>query len=234
MAAVEDGLPMVSSTIACATPRMLLREPRCRRTSATAALGDARERRAASARPPGCTGGPWLARLRRALAEDLLRPALPADRRRCGTGASPTTRRSCASPTSPTGALIAPGQLPAGGRALRADPGDRPDGARQGRRAARARRHGERDVASPINVSALSVTDPGDARRHRARCSPATASTPRAWWSRSPRRPRSPTWQRARRFCAGVQALGCAVALDDFGAGFGSFQYLQAACPSAT
>ena len=32
---------------------------------------------------------------------------------------------------------------------------------------------------------------------------------------------------RAREFCQRVQQLGCAIALDDFGAGFGSFHYLK-------
>jgi len=86
--------------------------------------------------------------------------------------------------------------------------------------------HGERGVRIAINCSSLSITDGGmlaeiEARLALARVDPAQLVieiTETAAIS---------DMERARAFCAGVQALGCAVALDDFGAGFGSFQYLK-------
>jgi EAL domain-containing protein (putative c-di-GMP-specific phosphodiesterase class I) len=86
--------------------------------------------------------------------------------------------------------------------------------------------HGEQGVRIAINCSSLSITD-GEmlaqiqARLELARVDPAQLVievTETAAIS---------DMMRARDFCAGVQALGCAVALDDFGAGFGTFQYLK-------
>ena len=86
--------------------------------------------------------------------------------------------------------------------------------------------HGEHDVRIAINCSSLSITDGGmlaeiERLLTSARVNPAQLVievTETAAIS---------DMARARDFCVGVQALGCAVALDDFGAGFGSFQYLK-------
>jgi EAL domain-containing protein (putative c-di-GMP-specific phosphodiesterase class I) len=77
-----------------------------------------------------------------------------------------------------------------------------------------------------INLSALTVTDPGTLaalaaalERHAvpAECVVLELTETSA----------ISDMDRARAFCAGAQELGCAVALDDFGAGFGSFRYLK-------
>jgi EAL domain-containing protein (putative c-di-GMP-specific phosphodiesterase class I) len=85
-------------------------------------------------------------------------------------------------------------------------------------------RQGDTKIA--VNLSALSVTDAGMLahvhhclQRHRVRPSrlvieiTETASIC--------------DLSQAREFCAGLRALGCEVALDDFGAGFGALHYLK-------
>jgi EAL domain-containing protein (putative c-di-GMP-specific phosphodiesterase class I) len=83
-----------------------------------------------------------------------------------------------------------------------------------------------RDVRVAVNLSALSVTDRGmlahieqqlelhrvDADRLIIEVTETTAIS---------------DMRQAQSFCEGVHTLGSAVALDDFGAGFGSFQYLK-------
>jgi EAL domain-containing protein (putative c-di-GMP-specific phosphodiesterase class I) len=77
-----------------------------------------------------------------------------------------------------------------------------------------------------VNLSALSTTDPGmlahvAAELHRRHVQPerlVVEITETAAIS---------DMRRAQEFCGEVRALGCAVALDDIGAGFGSFYYLK-------
>jgi EAL domain-containing protein (putative c-di-GMP-specific phosphodiesterase class I) len=83
---------------------------------------------------------------------------------------------------------------------------------------------GPRSVA--LNLSALSVTDRGmlahierELLRHRVDPGRLVVEiTETAAIS---------DMRRAQAFCEGVQALGCAVALDDFGVGFGSLYYAK-------
>lgn len=84
----------------------------------------------------------------------------------------------------------------------------------------------DRDARVAVNLSALSVTDRGmlahieqqlvrhqvDADRLIVEVTETTAIS---------------DMRQAQTFCEGVHTLGSAVALDDFGAGFGSFQYLK-------
>jgi EAL domain-containing protein (putative c-di-GMP-specific phosphodiesterase class I) len=77
-----------------------------------------------------------------------------------------------------------------------------------------------------VNLSALSVTD-GGMLAHIERRLELCGVDPARLVIEITETAAISDMERAKAFCAGVQALGCAVALDDFGAGFGSFQYLK-------
>jgi EAL domain-containing protein (putative c-di-GMP-specific phosphodiesterase class I) len=83
------------------------------------------------------------------------------------------------------------------------------------------------DLRVAVNVSARSVTDPGMlASVERALARHGIA--PRRLVLEITETEAISDMGRASAFCAGVRSLGCQVALDDFGAGYGSFQYLKA------
>jgi EAL domain-containing protein (putative c-di-GMP-specific phosphodiesterase class I) len=171
--------------------------------------------------PAGLHRRPWLARLRRALAEDLFavhyQPIVAiADGRPAHYEA--LVRLA----DEPSGPLVAPGRfLPAAERyglvreidrlvlaRVAALLGSRADGPR---------------VA--INLSALSVTDPA-MLAYIERCLSSERADPGRLVIEITETAAISDMARARAFCQGLAALGCEVALDDFGAGYGSFHYL--------
>jgi EAL domain-containing protein (putative c-di-GMP-specific phosphodiesterase class I) len=84
----------------------------------------------------------------------------------------------------------------------------------------------ERDARVAVNLSALSITDRGmlahiehELIRHDV--------DPERLVVEVTETAAIGDMRRAQRFCEGVHTLGSSVALDDFGAGFGSFQYLK-------
>lgn len=177
--------------------------------------------------PAGLHRRPWLARLRRALEEDLFavhyQPIVSL-----ADGRPSHYEALVRLADEPDGGLVAPGRfLPAAERYGLIREIDRLVLARAaallGARGGRAREVG---VRVAVNMSALSVTDP-TMLAHISRCLDRHGVDPGRLVVEITETAAISDMDRARAFCEGVSALGCAVALDDFGAGFGSFQYLR-------
>jgi EAL domain-containing protein (putative c-di-GMP-specific phosphodiesterase class I) len=212
---------VLTSTIA-ATPRLLLQTPP-HSHHRYAGLAGPRSPGGLSS-PAGLHRRPWLARLRRALDEELfVLHYQPIVSLRDGSVSHYEALVRLAD--EPGGGLVAPGRfLPAAERYGLIREIDRMVLAQVA--TLLSGEHGEQGVRVAINCSSLSITDGGmlaqiEGALRVARVDPAqlvVEVTETAAIS---------DMARAQAFCAGVQAFGCAVALDDFGAGFGSFQYLK-------
>jgi EAL domain-containing protein (putative c-di-GMP-specific phosphodiesterase class I) len=215
---------MLSSTTSDATPRMFLRTPVSPRFRRYRGLPDARALTEGFCSPAGLHRRPWLERLRRALQEDLFvlhfQPIVSlAD----GTVSHHEALLRLAD--EPDGDLIAPGLfLPAAERYGLIREIDRmvldKVAALLG-----AGRVGD-GVQLAVNVSAVSVTD-ATMLSHLERSLVHHGVDPSLLVIEVTETAAISDMQSARAFCAGALTLGCAVALDDFGAGFGSFQYLK-------
>jgi EAL domain-containing protein (putative c-di-GMP-specific phosphodiesterase class I) len=225
---------MLSSTASDATPRLFLGAPAAARDGPGGHV-DARPLSAGFCSPAGLHRRPWLERLRRALDGGLFvlhfQPIVALSDRSVSHHEALLRLADEAD-----GRLVAPGRfLPAAERyglirdidrmvldevvALLAAESRTPLGGAV-----------EADAEAPariaVNLSALSVTDPSMLAYVQRRL---------AWYEVDPTRlvievtetAAISDMASAKAFCAGVLSLGCEVALDDFGAGFGSFQYLK-------
>jgi EAL domain-containing protein (putative c-di-GMP-specific phosphodiesterase class I) len=213
---------MLSSTTQDATPRMFLDRPAAARGRARG-LVDARALSEGFCSPAGLHRRPWLERLRRALDGGLFvlhyQPIVALSDRRVSHHEALLRLAD-----EPDGCLVAPGRfLPAAERYGLVRDIDRMviDEV-----AALLSATGDERTRIAVNLSALSVTDATmlayvERRLHWHGVAPSQLVieiTETAAIS---------DMDSARSFCAGALALGCEVALDDFGAGFGSFQYLK-------
>jgi EAL domain-containing protein (putative c-di-GMP-specific phosphodiesterase class I) len=84
----------------------------------------------------------------------------------------------------------------------------------------------DRDARVAVNLSALSITDRG-MLAHIERQLIRHEVDPQRLIVEVTETAAIGDMRRAQSFCEGVHTLGSSVALDDFGAGFGSFQYLK-------
>jgi EAL domain-containing protein (putative c-di-GMP-specific phosphodiesterase class I) len=209
---------MLTSTTTRATPRMFLgaASPRIGRYGAPV------DEEFCS--PAGLHRRPWLQRMRRAIAEDLFvlhfQPIVAL-----ADGSVSHYEALLRLADEPDGRLIAPGEfLPAAERYGLVREIDRMVLDKVA--ALLGGELGRQGVKIAINVSAVSVTD-GTMLSHIERGLAAHEVERSQLVVEVTETAAISDMQSARVFCLGVLALGCEVALDDFGAGFGSFQYLK-------
>jgi len=185
-----------------------------------------RARRDSFSSPAGLHGRPWLARLRRALREErFVLHYQPIVSLADGRVAHHEALLRLAD--EPEGRLVAPGRfLPAAERYGLIRDIDRMVLGRVIALLAERARAGEHELSIAVNLSALSVTDER-MLSHLERGLTRAGVDPARLVLEVTETAAISDMRRAREFCTGVHALGCAVALDDFGAGFGSFQYLK-------
>ncbi|MFI4989317.1 MAG: EAL domain-containing protein [Solirubrobacterales bacterium] len=217
---VENLGLMRTSTIALAKSRMLMREPARPAQQRYRGMAVPQPGAERICSPAGLQRRPWLARLRRALDEDLFvlhyQPIVSLLDGRVSHHEALVRLAD-----EPDGGVIGPASF-------------LPAAERYGLIRAIDRMVLEKVVAllaeSPtsvaMNLSALSVTDP-DMLGQIERALERYGVDPRRLVVEVTETASISDMPRAAEFCAGVQALGCAVALDDFGAGFGSFHYLK-------
>ena len=214
---------MLTSTIA-ATPRLFLRTPPQPVHHRYAGLAGPRSLASGLSSPAGLHRRPWLARLRRALEEQLfVLHYQPIMSLRDGSVSHYEALVRLAD--EPGGGLVAPGRfLPAAERYGLIREIDRMVLSQVA--TLLAGEHGKQGVRIAINCSSLSITDGEMLAQIEAALALARVD-PTQLVIEVTETAAISDMGRARSFCAGVQALGCMVALDDFGAGFGSFQYLK-------
>ena len=215
---------MPSSTIADATSRLLLRTPRPSAHRRYRGLGDRGAVDHGSSSPAGLHRRPWLGRLRAAVAggEFVLhyQPIVSL-----GDGSISHHEALLRLADVDDGSLVAPASfLPAAERYGLIREIDRLVVDRVAAVLGQSLQQPLPTIA--INLSGLSVTD-GGMLAHIERRLAGHGVDPSRLVIEVTETASISDMGLAREFCEGVQALGCAIALDDFGAGFGSFQYLK-------
>lgn len=215
---------MLSSTTTHPTPRFVLRRATPAERERYRSMPPGGSAADGFGSPAGLHRRPWLARLRRAIAQDLFvlhfQPIVSLL-----DGQVSHYEALLRLADEPGGPLVAPGSfLPAAERDGLIREIDRMVLGKVA--AVLASEQHERRLSVAMNVSALSVTD-GEMLGHIERALEAHGVEPGRLVIEVTETSAITDMRAATAFCAGVEALGCAVALDDFGAGFGSFQYLK-------